>query len=299
LIKSKTRKHHALPGEPRLSPFLYVAPTLIFFALFVAVPIVSTINISFYDWNGLTPGTWVGAENYAEVLGDEDLRTTFLNSLFFIIFFCFIPVTMGLFIASILGRHRLPGMPFFRVIFFLPQVVSITVSGIAWRWMYSSDGVVNQILGQLGLQEFQRAWLGDFDWALTAIGVVGTWIMMGLTTVLFLAGIQKIDPALYDAARVDGASPIQEFFAVTLPGLRAEIAVALSLTIIAALKSFDLVFATTGGGPGNSTQVPAIAIYRLAFREGEVGVAAAIAIVLAIIIGTVVILINRFSRSPE
>lgn len=299
MIKSKKLGQRRLAGEPRLTAFLYIAPALTLFALFVVLPIISTINISFYDWNGISPGKWVGTQNYVEVLGDDALRATFLNSLFFVIFFCFIPVSMGLFLASIMGRHKVRGLSFFRVIFFLPQVVSITVSGIAWRWMYSSDGVVNQLLAQVGLDEFQRAWLGDFDWALTAIGIVGTWVMMGLTTVLFLAGIQKIDSALYDAARVDGASPVQEFFAVTLPGLRAEIAVALSLTIIAALKSFDLVFVTTGGGPGNSTQVPAIAIYRLAFREGEVGVAAAIAVVLAIVIGSIVVLINRFSRSPE
>lgn len=298
LIPARRRGHHP-PGEPRLVAYLYIAPTFLFFAAFVVWPVVSTVNISFYDWDGITPGTWTGIQNYVDVLTDEQLRSTFYHSLVFIVFFSLIPVAFGLLLAALMGRYQLRGMPFFRLVFFLPQVVAITVSGIAWRWMYSSDGVINQILGAVGLESLEQNWLGDFTWALPAIGLVGTWIMLGLTTVLFVSGIQKIDTALYDAARVDGAGAVREFFAVTLPGLRAEIAVALSITIIAALKSFDLVFVTTGGGPGTSTQVPAIAIYRLAFREGQVGVAAAIAVVLAVIIGLVVIAINRFSRSPE
>lgn len=293
------RRRRRSPGEPRFIGLLYIAPAFLFFAVFVLVPLLNTIRLSLYEWNGLTDMQWVGLENYREILGDEDLRGSFVHSLIFIIFFSFLPVTLGLGIAALLARRQLRGMSFFRTILFLPQVVTSIVIGIAWKWMYATDGVVNDVLRLVGLDGLTRAWLGDFDFALYAVGIIGTWVLYGFTMVLFLAGIQKIDPELYDAARIDGSGAVREFFAVTLPGLRGELAVALTLTMIAALRSFDLVFATTGGGPGTSTTVPAISIYRLAFREGQVGLASALAVVLVVIISTVVYAINTLIRKPE
>lgn len=293
------RRTRGAPGRPRLIAYLYIAPAILFFATFVVFPVVSTVNASFYQWNGITQATWVGLDNYVDIINDEKLLGSFRNSLVFVFFFSLLPVGLGLMIAAIMGRHPLKGLPLFRVILFVPQVVALIVSALAWRWMYATEGAVNQILSAIGLGGITRAWLGDFTWALPAVGFIGTWIMVGLTMILFLSGIQKIDPALYEAARMDGAGPIQEFFAVTLPGLRGEVAVALSVTMIAALKTFDVVFATTGGGPGTSTLVPAIAVFRLAFRESQVGAASAVAVVLAIIVGIVVFLINRFVRKPE
>lgn len=293
------RRTRGAPGRPRLIAYLYIAPAILFFATFVVFPVVSTVNASFYQWNGITQATWVGLDNYVDIINDEKLLGSFRNSLVFVFFFSLLPVGLGLMIAAIMGRHPLNGLPVFRVILFVPQVVALIVSALAWRWMYATEGAVNQILSAIGLGGITRAWLGDFTWALPAVGFIGTWIMVGLTMILFLSGIQKIDPALYEAARMDGAGPIQEFFAVTLPGLRGEVAVALSVTMIAALKTFDVVFATTGGGPGTSTLVPAIAVFRLAFRESQVGAASAVAVVLAIIVGIVVFLINRFVRKPE
>jgi raffinose/stachyose/melibiose transport system permease protein len=295
----RKRRSRGAPGRPRLIAFLYIAPAILFFATFVVFPVASTVNASFYQWNGITQATWVGLDNYIDIINDEKLIGSFRNSLVFVFFFSLLPVSLGLLIAAVMGRHPLKGLTVFRVILFVPQVVALIVSALAWRWMYATEGAVNQILTAIGLGDITRAWLGDFTWALPAVGFIGTWIMVGLTMILFLSGIQKIDPSLYEAARMDGAGPIQEFFAVTLPGLRGEVAVALSITMIAALKTFDVVFATTGGGPGSATLVPAIAVFRLAFRESQVGAASAVAVVLAIIVGLIVFLINRFVRKPE
>lgn len=295
----RRRRDQRPPGESRYIGLLYIALPFLFFAVFVLLPLLNTVRLSFYEWNGLTDMRWVGLENYRLVAGDSDLRGSFVHSLVFVFFFSFLPVSIGLAVAALLARHRLRGMTFFRTILFLPQVVTSIVIGIAWKWMYASEGTVNDLLRMVGLESWTRAWLGDFDWALYAVGIIGTWVLYGFTMVLFLAGIQKIDPALYDAARIDGSGAIREFFAVTLPGLRGELAVALTLTMIAALKSFDLLFATTQGGPGTSTQVPAIAIYRLAFREGRIGPAAAIAVILVLIISTVVFAVNVLIRKPE
>jgi raffinose/stachyose/melibiose transport system permease protein len=139
-------------------------------------------------------------------------------------------------------------------------------------------------------------WLGDFDIALPAVGVVGTWVWFGLAMVLLTAGVQKIPRSLYDAARVDGAGMVREFFAVTLPALRGEIAVALTLTTIAALRNFDLIYITTKGGPGDATSVPAFQVYARAFETGQVGSAAAVGLTLTAIIFAFSLGINRFAE---
>jgi raffinose/stachyose/melibiose transport system permease protein len=166
-----------------------------------------------------------------------------------------------------------------------------------WRMIYDpGSGPINSTLRHIGLGGLQKSWLGDFGVALPAVGLIGTWVMYGLAMVLLTAGVQKIPPSLYDAARVDGAGAVREFFAVTLPALRGEIAVALTLTTIAALRNFDLVYITTKGGPGNATSVPAFQVYQRAFETGKVGSAAAIGIVLAALIFLITVCINRVAE---
>ena len=139
-----------------------------------------------------------------------------------------------------------------------------------------------------------RPWLGDFTTALPAVGVIGAWVTTGLCLVLFMAGVQRIPLSRFEAARVDGAGPVREFFAVTLPGLRNELAVAISLTVITALRAFDIIFVTTKGGPGSQTTVPSLLIYQRAFVTGQVGSAAAIGAIMAAIILVLAVLITRF-----
>ncbi len=283
------------PGESRLIPYLYIAPAFVIFALFVLVPLGHTVWLSLFKWDGVSAGEWAGLKNYVSELQDPALRLALTHSMVFVVTFCLIPVALGLILAALLSRRKIWGMTVFRTILFLPQVVAMVVVGVAWRWMYADGGTVNQVLQIFGISA-NTAWLGDFNWALPLIGLVGTWVMFGLCMVLFLAGVGKIDTELYDAARVDGAGPVREFFTVTLPGLRQELSVALTITVIAALRSFDLVYVTTGGGPGKSTIVPGTEIYRLAFRDGEVGAACAVAVLLSILIFLIVLVITRLLR---
>ena len=139
---------------------------------------------------------------------------------------------------------------------------------MTWRWIYAPDGPLNRAFDAVGLDGFSRAWLGDFTFALPALGLVGTWVTFGLVFVLFIAGGPEISTEQYEAARIDGAGVVREFFAVTLPSLRREITVALVLTITAALRNFDVVFVTTRGGPGTNTEVPSMFIFRSVFQTG-------------------------------
>jgi raffinose/stachyose/melibiose transport system permease protein len=297
---SERRVRVRAPGEPRRVAYLYLAPAFIFYLLFAFGPLVYTTWLSFFDWDGLTKGTWVGLENYDKVLSDPDIRESFVHSFELILFYAVLPVVLGLALASLVAHGRVRGVTFFRAVLFLPQTVATVVVAIVWVWIYAPDGPLNEALDAVGLSGISRGWLGDFNFALPALGLVGTWVMFGLCLVLFLAGIQKIPFSLYEAARVDGAGRVREFFAVTLPGLRGELAVALTLTTIMALRTFDLIYVSTAGGPGTSTTVPSVLVYQNAFVNGRVGLGAAVAVVLTALIFVVAFAITRLvDRDPS
>ena len=283
----------APPGEPRRVGYLYVLPAFVLVGLFVLAPLIHSFWISLFAWDGITTGTWVGLQNYKDVVGDPDIRKAFGHALVLILFYAGLPTVIGLLLAGAVARARVRGLAAFRTIIFLPQVIAMVVVAVMWRMIYAPDGPINSVLRSVGLGGLAQDWLGSFSLALPAVGLIGTWVMFGLTFVLYTAGVQKIPQSLYDAARVDGAGAVREFFAVTLPGLRPEIAVGLTLTTINALRNFDLVYVTTSGGPGDSTSVPAFLVYDGAFRSGTVGMASAIGLSLAAVIFLISLLINR------
>ena len=274
--------------------YLYILPAFVLFAVFLGVPAVQTAQYSLFKWNGIGPSTWVGLQNYAELFTDSVLRSSFLHAGVLIFFYAVIPLVLALFLTAIISRGaNLRGMSVFRTMLFLPQVVASVVVATIWVAIYSPDGLINQLLRLVGLGSLTRAWLGDFDTALPAVGIIGSWLGIGLCLVLFLSGVANIQPELFEAARIDGAGPVGEFFSITLPALRGQIAVALTLTVVAALKTFDLVYITTRGGPGTSTTLPAFEAYNRAFNTGKVGSAAAVAIVLTALILGVTVLIQK------
>lgn len=194
---------------------------------------------------------------------------------------------------SILTRAQVRGLGFFRTLIFLPQVIAMVVVAVTWRQIYAPDGPLNGLLRLVGLESWTRAWLGDYTFTLPAVGLIGSWVSLGLVTVLLMAGMSRVPKDLYEAARLDGAGPVREFFSITLPSVRGEITVALTLTIVAALKTFDLIYVTTSGGPGTSTTVPSFEVYRRAFELGEVGAATAVGAVLTLIVFAINFVVNR------
>ncbi|MEV1240205.1 carbohydrate ABC transporter permease [Nonomuraea sp. NPDC050022] len=283
------------PGEPRRVAYLYILPAFVIYAAFLLYPIGRAVQLSLYNWDGLSVGTWAGLSNYAAIVADEGLRDAFVHALVLVAFYALAPLAIGLMLAAILNHAKVRGLGFFRTVVFLPQVVAMVVVAVAWRRVYAPDGTLNGLLGALGLDSLTRGWLGDYTFALPAVGVVGTWFETGLVTVLLLAGMSRIPSELYEAARLDGAGAVKEFFAVTLPSVRGEIAVALTLTVIAALRTFDLVYITTRGGPGNSTSVPSYEVYHRAFGLSQIGSAAAIGVTLTVAIFAISFMINRFA----
>ena len=273
---------------------LFVVPALAMYGAFVLWPLAVSVNYSLYDWNGITESQWVGFKNYRRILTDEDQLAPIFNSLKLIAFFTVVPVVIGLASASILHDLRSRFLGAYRTTLFLPQVIPLVASGIVWGWIYSSRGILNQGLSWIGLDSWTRPWLGDFDLALPAVGIVGAWVLTGFCTLLLSSGISKIDRSLYDAAKVDGAGRLREFRAVTLPGVRREIGVCVIVTMIGALATFDIIFITTRGGPGRETLVPAVQIFRAAFVERRVGAASAMAVILMLLVWVLVLPIQRY-----
>jgi raffinose/stachyose/melibiose transport system permease protein len=295
---------HVVPALSRwkfrresLVGWLFVMPALLMYTVFVLVPFLLTILYSFFRWNGVGPMTWVGLKNYVTIFQVPNLIGTIIHAFWLVVWFSFIPVSLGLIVASVI--HRVATGRFgviARTVLFLPQVIPLVAAGIIWGWLLALPGLINQILKAVGFGAVTRAWLGDFNWALPAVGLVGIWVLLGFCIVLLQTGMAKIDPALYESARIDGASWFKEFIAITVPLLRYEIGVCVTVTVIAALAAFDIVWVSTAGGPGSATSVPGIQIYILAFTQRSVGLASALAVMLMILVLVVIIPIQWLSR---
>ncbi|MBZ5738839.1 carbohydrate ABC transporter permease [Nocardioides mangrovi] len=297
---SAPRARRGRRSRRRWAHLVYVAPALLMYGFFVLKPLVTSVQYSLYDWNGIGPATWVGLDNYRRVLTDPDQLSIVGHAFELIIFFTAVPVFLGLVAAALM--HGLPQGSFStvaRTVLFIPQVIPLVAAGIVWDWVYSSDGIANQLLSAVGLGGVTRPWLADFSAALPAVGLIGSWVMLGLCTLLLLTGINKIDPSLYEAARIDGANRFREFVHITLPGLRREIGVCVTVTMIAALASFDIIYISTQGGPGRSTMVPGVEIYRLAFTQREIGQASAMAVILMVLVLVTIVPIQRLTQRSD
>lgn len=288
---------HSDVRRGKIVGWLFALPALVMYALFVLLPFLMSIQYSFFRWDGIGEMTFVGLKNYQTVLEVPDLLGTIINAFQLVVWFSLIPVGLGLLTASVIHRiatGRLGAVA--RTVLFLPQVIPLVAAGIIWGWLLALPGLINEALRLVGLDSLTRAWLGDFDWALPAVGMIGVWVLLGFCTVLLQTGMSKIDQSLYESARIDGASWFTEFIRITVPLLRNEIGVCLTVTTIAALAAFDIVYVTTAGGPGNSTAVPGIQIYILAFTQQRIGLASALAVMLMLLVLVVIIPIQRLSR---
>ncbi|HEY0539089.1 MAG TPA: sugar ABC transporter permease [Actinoallomurus sp.] len=298
-VRPKRRRVSSHRRRQRWLGLAYLAPALVVYALVVLAPTLQGVWLSFQHWDGVTAATWAGFENYTGFFGDPTMRQAVEHTLFFIVFFSVLPIVLGLVSAALTARKDVRRAGVYRWIIFLPQVLTPAVVAVVWKRIYAPEGPVNSILRAFGLDALTRGWLGDYSWALPALGLAGTWAAFGLCMVLFVAGTQSIPSELYDAARVDGAGPVREFFAVTLPGLRGQVAVVVTLTVLGAIRVFDIVWLTTRGGPGTSTITPTIVLYQRAFANPDVGAAAAIGVVLAIVSLIVALVVVRLSEDDK
>jgi raffinose/stachyose/melibiose transport system permease protein len=262
--------------------WLYLFPGLIGFVLVIGVPFLMNIGISFTKWRGIRMPTFIGLDNYARLIADEAFWGSLQHTLFFVVFMAVIPTIISLIVASVLfdyvsARFGQTLSSFFRAGYYLPQILPISVAGVLWGWILNPHGVLNMILEATGLGALSSNWLGDPKLALYSLGFMMVWLQIGYSLVIFMAGLARVEPSLYEAAELDGASAAQRFWYITLPMLKPEIFVVGLTTTIAALKVFAPVFVMTGGGPDNATLVPSYFAYNHFFSTVRVGYGAAIA----------------------
>jgi raffinose/stachyose/melibiose transport system permease protein len=254
-------------------------PGLIYFLL-VLLPVIQAVHFSFYRWNGLGPmEDFTGLDNYARILRDTVFRRALGNNLLIVGLSVLVqlPLALGL---ALLIRRNLPGRAIFRVIFFLPYVLSEVITGVLWSFVYNPQyGLLNKVLGVFpGF--VPQGWLGDPKMVIYALFVVISWKYFGLHLILYMAGLQNVPAELEESAILDGASGGQVIRHVTIPLLAPTIRLSLFLSVLGSLQIFDLVWVMTTGGPVNSSETMATYLYRYGFQRFSIGYGSAVAVVL-------------------
>lgn len=275
-----------------LTAYAFIGPSVIGVFLFLLLPVLGALVLSFYSWNYLDPAEFLGLDNYRKLVGDEEVLNGLKVTAWYLVLHIPIQTALAIFIAVQLNK-RIRGRGFFRALFVLPWLTTPVVMGIVWNWLFDPGaGAINRLLGYISLGPVE--WLTDPMWAMPAIAMMTTWQWTGYQTLFFLSGLQSISPSVYEAAAMDGASPRQVFWHVTLPLLRPMTFFVIVTSTIASAQIFDVVSVMTPeGGPGRSTAVVNYLIWETAFRFFDAGYGSAIAMMLFVII--LIITIAQFA----
>jgi multiple sugar transport system permease protein len=258
--------------------WLFLAPALILFVIFVLGPIAYSIGLSFTMGSFTRSGVeWVGFRNYDNVFSSPDFWQVLGNTIYFTIATLIPSIAIPLGLAVVLNQVVV-GRTLLRTVYFIPSVVSIVAAGLGWRWLFQTNGPINGLLGNLGIPP--TPWLGSVTWAMPILILLSIWKQIGFNLVVFLAGLQAIPKSRYEAAELDGADEWQQFRYITLPGLRPTFIFTIVTTSIFTLRSFEQVYVMTGGGPLNSTNLLVHYVYEQAFGLFDFGYASAVATLL-------------------
>ena len=269
-------------NEIAVTPWLFLAPAVFFFAVYVIIPIFQSINLSFYDWDGLGEATFVGFDNYIELADDGAFEVSLWNNLKWLVFYL-LAIPAGLFIALFLNQ-TVAGIRLYKSLFFFPFVISQVVVGLVFSWFYlPNEGLLNGVLGLVGIDPINV--LGDPTLATYGIIAAGLWPQTAYCMILYLTGLNAVDPEQVEAARLDGAKGWKMLWYVIVPQLKPATFIAFVVTIIGALRSFDLISIMTNGGPFGQTRVLSFYMFEKALSEYgfRMGYGAAIAVVLFLI----------------
>lgn len=281
--------------------YLFFLPGLVLYSIFFLYPTVSALFYSFTDWDGLSDAyQFVGLGNYERALtGDTVFRKTVGNNLKFMLMVVIFQTLTALTFAMIVLKNTKANV-FLRALYFFPTILSSVSVAFIWSFIYDpSLGILNQILELLGLDFLQQNWLGNSDIAIYSLAITQIWFHAGQMLIIFVAGLQAIPEDLYEVAKIEGASKWQTFRSVTWPLLAPSATIVIAYTTIQSFKAFDLVFAMTGGGPNNSTEIIATYIFDVAFRSYNFGYASSISVLFMIIIAIITFLQFKALRSDR
>lgn len=286
-----------------ITPYLLIIPAVVIMLVFVYIPVVENIYYSLFRWSSIDPTLkYIGLDNYARILNDKIIPIALRNNVLYALISVAFQVFFALILAAILESRviRPRWGSIFRSAFFLPSVLAVTVVGITWQLIYSpNSGLINQFLRAIGLGNLAHAWLGEESTAIFAVIGVSQWQWVGYCMILFIVAIQAIPEELYEAARIDGASAMQQFFNITIPMIRETILVLTTITVIGGFKVFDIVWVMTAGGPNNASNTLGGYLYRVGFRNDEMGYASALATLLFVITFALTFIQLRIGRTGK
>ena len=261
-----------------VAAWIFLTPAVIFLGIFILGPIAYLFFLSFTAGNFTSTGAyWVGLKNYLRLLLNPDFWQVLGNTFYFTVATVIPSLVIPLGLAVLLNRS-IALREALRTTYFLPSIISLVAAGLGFRWLFQPEGPVNALLNSVGIAPI--SWLGDSFWAMPVLIILSIWKQLGFNMVVFLAGLQAIPSSRYEAAELDGANSWQQFWHITLPGLRSTLIFATVTTVIFTLRSFEQVYVMTGGGPLNSTNLLVYYIYQEAFGQFDFGYAAAAATVL-------------------
>jgi raffinose/stachyose/melibiose transport system permease protein len=267
-----------------LAPYLWILPAAALYFVFKLVPMITGLYLAMLRWDGVTPATFVGLQNFARMFDDEVIGTALLHNVLYAVGTVLGKLVVSLFLALLLNQ-ALRGRGVYRTALFLPVVMSFVVVGILWSWLFNMQfGLVNSLFHALHLDSLAVDWLGDPKIALRSLMLVDIWKWYGFHMVIFLAGLQTIPAELYESARIDGASRLRQFTAITLPLLQPVMLVNVTLALMGGFNVFDIPYVMTEGGPANSTTVMALHIYIQGFKFYKFGYSAALSYLLLTIV---------------
>ncbi|RMB62449.1 sugar ABC transporter permease [Tessaracoccus antarcticus] len=269
---------------------------LVFEVAWVFWPALNSFYISLTKWNGAGDPRYIGLRNFQMLAADPIFIQALVNNVIWVIGFGGASVVIGMCLALALNKPR-KGVGLYRSAIYLPMVFSLAVTGLFWRLLYQPDGAVNTFLGAIGLEGIERQWLADPSTALYAVLIAAVWRQCGYIMVLYLAGLKGVDPALEEAAAVDGANAWQRFWQIVMPQLRGVNSVVFAITVIDSLRTFDIVWAMTRGGPYNSTQLLSTYMYQTSFTVVNLGYGSAIAVVIFLF--AILFIIGYLARSGK
>ncbi|GAB2986819.1 carbohydrate ABC transporter permease [Actinotalea caeni] len=270
--------------------YLLLVPSFVGVGVFLLLPVLIVLALSFTRYNLLSAPQWAGLDNFVYLLGWERFRNSLWVTTLFTLMTIPTSIVLGLLLAVAINR-RLPGTSWLRVLYVLPWVCAPLALGVVWRWIFDpTNGALNALLGR------RIEWLADVDLALPSVAFVQVWSSVGYISLFFLAGLQQIPVSVYEAAKLDGAGPVRTLWSITLPLLRPTMFFVTVTSIISSFQVFDTVYAMTGGGPRFTTDVIAARIYDEAFVALRLGRAAAMALVLFLLLVAVTLVQQRYFR---
>jgi len=262
---------------------LGLLPAVLLYAIFVLYPILRSFNYGFYNWNGLSAPKYIGLDNFKTIFTDDIFWLSFKNNIYVVLFSVFAQIPIGLILAFILSK-KLKAVGFFQTALLIPMMLSSVVVGLLWStFMNPQVGILNIILQKIGLSKFAVDWLGDPKYAMFSVCLVIVWQFFGYYMLIFLAAIQNIPEELMEAAEIDGASEVKKLTSITMPMLWPTIMTTVVLCISGSMRSFDLVYVMTQGGPANATELMATYMYNKTFSVYKYGYGSAVSLVIFLI----------------